>query len=200
MGWPILQGSSHDAVSGVEPQVCPPTATRREASVLAVPPVQPDRHHGLLARLSTLQQAKDLAARCLAEYDQAVAAGAFEKRHRVCHYLLREGSSLRAQLQVELLSYSLMPCVCRRITAVHSSIMGFKRKATNLSIPMIAAKSRRLDTKVALAKSSFKLWLDGKRNRRDIVRRSLICILSYKGLGKMTMKQVLGWWYQRVRR
>ena len=162
--------------------------------------------------MGTAADARALALRCIEEFDEAVLAGRREKLHRVATHFLDEGTALRAQivafgrgvlplaacahLECELLSYALVPCVSRRVEAVHSGIQGLKRKATRHSIPWLASKIRRKDVTAAMDTPSFMSWLHTTWNKRDIVRKSLSCVLSMKQLRAMSFAKVCGWWYQ----
>ena len=163
----------------------------------------------------TEEWARGRTGECLLEFDTAVGEGRRHKMNRVAIHFLDVGTSLRMQLVVfrqeavplrrfpelvhELLGYSLSPIVSRRVEADHSQIQGTKRKATNHSGPWVAAKARRKDVTVELGDVEFMAWLEKHWNQRDIIRRSLQCVLPGSRLATMTMSSMLGWWYQCTR-
>lgn len=167
---------------------------------------------GCVLGVCALCQSKVVASKCLEEFDDAVRRGLLHKLHRVAVLFLGEAGALRSQvlafslgpepleafpqLHAELLSYAFVPCVSRRVEAVHSGIQGFKRKAMHHSMPWLAAKIRRKDTVAALQTSDFQSWLTEHWNDRDVLRRSLRCMFSRTALACMSVRDVFGWWYQ----
>lgn len=167
---------------------------------------------GCLVGVCSVERARSIARSCLAEYDEAVAAGLDHKLHRVSTHFLGSDSGLRSQvhafamgvhgleafpqLQMELMGYAMVPCVSRRVEAVHSVIQSTKRKATCQRMPWISAKVRRVDVSKALSDDPFLQWLQQHWNSRDILRKSLRCIFTWDELRNMSGRDLYGWWYQ----
>ena len=167
---------------------------------------------GCQLSLCSLQRSKAIACDCIAEYDAAVEAGRSEKLHRVAVHFLGQQGSLRPQLlsfaqgvepleaypelSCELRAYALVPCVARRIEAVHAVIKAAKRKANRHNVPWVGAKVRRLDVTKELHTHQFMSWLEAHWHSRDIIRRSLRCAFPWRTLASMSMGQLLAWWYQ----
>ena len=152
--------------------------------------------------LGSVEQARERARTCVAEFDEAVDQGRCGKLHRVARKFLENGSIFRVQifafsqgamglqectqLLYELVGYALVPVVSRRTEAVHSSILTSKRKATCQKIPWLAARIRRPDVSRALSGGDFMDFLQGNWNKRDILRRTLSYLLTSAKLSRMS--------------
>ena len=147
-----------------------------------------------LPRGGSLDQARELAQRCVDEVELSEASGTLTKMHRVAQHLLADRSQphtasflkfargevdiLEPELFIELQSYAMSPIVSRKVESPHASVKRVQAKAPVTRPPLVNLRLKQDKLMALVSNEDFMMWVRSQWHLRRLPAKLLAFCLS----------------------
>lgn len=134
-------------------------------------------------------KSKEVASRCVEEWDRLAGVGQEQRFHRVARYFLEGTSDLRAMLNTyiasdlplkffaplytELRSFAVNMIVSRRVEGMHSQVKCTFNRKMHCLVPRVSSSIRQIEVEPLMSQPGFLSWLRRRWYDRDWLRGAL---------------------------